>query len=82
LAAATQITGTAQTTAVKPGVNPWAVALTVTLAAFMELLDRSIANVSLPYIAGGLGRLLVGLGSAALEIFLDRGQIDEWFGSA
>jgi len=38
------------------GVNPWAVALTVTLATFMELLDTSIANVSLPHIAGGLGR--------------------------
>ncbi len=37
-------------------VNPWAVALTVTLATFMELLDTSIANVSLPHIAGGLGR--------------------------
>ena len=36
--------------------NPWAVALTVTLATFMELLDTSIANVSLPHIAGGLGR--------------------------
>jgi DHA2 family multidrug resistance protein len=37
-------------------VNPWIVALTVTIATFMELLDTSIANVSLPYIAGGLGR--------------------------
>jgi MFS transporter, DHA2 family, multidrug resistance protein len=37
-------------------INPWIVALTVTLATFMELLDTSIANVSLPYIAGGLGR--------------------------
>jgi DHA2 family multidrug resistance protein len=37
-------------------VNPWIVALTVTLATFMELLDTSIANVSLPHIAGGLGR--------------------------
>jgi DHA2 family multidrug resistance protein len=36
-------------------INPWAVALTVTLATFMELLDTSIANVSLPHIAGGLG---------------------------
>jgi DHA2 family multidrug resistance protein len=44
-----------QTTA-KPAINPWVVALTVTLATFMELLDTSIANVSLPYIAGGLGR--------------------------
>ncbi len=40
----------------KPKVNPWVVAFTVTLATFMELLDTSIANVSLPYIAGGLGR--------------------------
>jgi DHA2 family multidrug resistance protein len=40
----------------KPAVNPWLIALTVTLATFMELLDTSIANVSLPYIGGGLGR--------------------------
>ncbi len=39
-----------------PYVNPWVVALTVTLATFMELLDTSIANVSLPYMAGGLRR--------------------------
>lgn len=37
-------------------VNPWLIAGTVTIAAFMELLDTSIANVSLPYIGGGLGR--------------------------
>ena len=37
-------------------VNPWFIAGTVTIAAFMELLDTSIANVSLPYIGGGLGR--------------------------
>jgi DHA2 family multidrug resistance protein len=40
----------------KPAINPWVIALTVTLATFMELLDTSIANVSLPYIGGGLGR--------------------------
>src|ERR1700733_11226720 len=40
----------------RPIINPWVVALIVTLATFMELLDTSIANVSLPYIAGGLGR--------------------------
>src|SRR5215469_10523782 len=40
----------------KKQVNPWVVAMTVTLATFMELLDTSIANVSLPHIAGGLGR--------------------------
>jgi DHA2 family multidrug resistance protein len=36
--------------------NPWFIAGTVTIAAFMELLDTSIANVALPYIGGGLGR--------------------------
>src|ERR1700677_3133413 len=39
----------------KPSHNPWAVALTVTLATFMEVLDTSIANVALPHIAGSLG---------------------------
>src|SRR5438067_13567448 len=36
------------------GHNPWAIALTVTMATFMEVLDTSIANVSLPHIAGDL----------------------------
>jgi MFS transporter, DHA2 family, multidrug resistance protein len=40
--------------ALKPPVNHWIVALTVTLATFMEVLDTSIANVALPYIAGGM----------------------------
>jgi MFS transporter, DHA2 family, multidrug resistance protein len=35
--------------------NRWIIALVVTMATFMELLDTSIANVSLPHIAGGLG---------------------------
>jgi MFS transporter, DHA2 family, multidrug resistance protein len=35
-------------------INPWIIAITVTLATFMELLDTAIANVSLPHIAGGL----------------------------
>ena len=38
----------------KPKHNPWVIALTVTLATFMEVLDTSIANVSLPHIAGSL----------------------------
>ena len=38
----------------KPKYNPWLIALTVTLATFMEVLDTSIANVSLPHIAGNL----------------------------
>jgi MFS transporter, DHA2 family, multidrug resistance protein len=37
-----------------PLVNPWIVALTVMLATFMEVLDTSVANVSLPHIAGNL----------------------------
>ncbi len=37
-------------------INPWFIAITVTLATFMELLDTSIANVSLPYIGGGLAK--------------------------
>jgi DHA2 family multidrug resistance protein len=36
-------------------VNPWVIALTVTLATIMEVLDTSIANVALPHIAGALG---------------------------
>jgi DHA2 family multidrug resistance protein len=39
----------------KPRVNPWLVAACVALAAFMENLDTSIANVALPHIAGSLG---------------------------
>jgi DHA2 family multidrug resistance protein len=35
--------------------NPWVIALVVALAAFMEVLDTTIANVALPYIAGGVG---------------------------
>jgi MFS transporter, DHA2 family, multidrug resistance protein len=38
----------------RPAVNPWIIAITVTLATFMEVLDTSIANVSLPHIAGSL----------------------------
>jgi MFS transporter, DHA2 family, multidrug resistance protein len=38
----------------RPKFNPWVVALTVTLASFMEVLDTSIANVALPHIAGGM----------------------------
>jgi len=38
----------------KPEINPWIIAMAVTLATFMEVLDTSIANVALPHIAGGL----------------------------
>jgi DHA2 family multidrug resistance protein len=39
----------------KPKFNPWLIAGTVALAAFMEVLDTSVANVALPHIAGNLG---------------------------
>jgi MFS transporter, DHA2 family, multidrug resistance protein len=38
-----------------PKYNPWLIAVVVALAAFMEVLDTSIANVALPYMAGNLG---------------------------
>ena len=38
----------------KPKSNPWLVAIVVTLGAFMEVLDTTIVNVSLPHIAGSL----------------------------
>ncbi|MGC2328110.1 MAG: DHA2 family efflux MFS transporter permease subunit [Candidatus Sulfotelmatobacter sp.] len=39
----------------QPAVNPWVIGITVSMAAFLEVLDTSIANVALPYIAGNLG---------------------------
>ena len=35
-----------------PSANPWVIAIVVTLAAFMEVLDTTIVNVALPHIAG------------------------------
>lgn len=43
-----------QTETWKPGFNPWVIAASVMLATFMEVLDTSVANVSLPHIAGNL----------------------------
>src|SRR5579872_1468659 len=39
----------------KPKFNPWGIAVVVAMAAFMEVLDTSIANVALPHLAGDLG---------------------------
>src|SRR5580704_14721005 len=41
--------------AAQPHSTPWIIAPIVALAAFMEVLDISIANVSLQHIAGSLG---------------------------
>jgi len=38
----------------RPRFNPWLIAVVVAMAAFMEVLDTSIANVALPYMAGNL----------------------------
>jgi MFS transporter, DHA2 family, multidrug resistance protein len=37
-----------------PVVNPWIVAVAVMFATFMEVLDTTVVNVSLPHIAGSL----------------------------
>jgi MFS transporter, DHA2 family, multidrug resistance protein len=41
-------------TASHPRVNPWIVAIAVMFATFMEVLDTTVVNVSLPHIAGSL----------------------------
>jgi DHA2 family multidrug resistance protein len=59
MAAAPKITGPrGSSTPAKRRVNPWVIAAVVSLAAFMEVLDTSIANVALPYMAGGLASSL------------------------
>jgi MFS transporter, DHA2 family, multidrug resistance protein len=46
------------TAAWHPRHNRWLVAICITIATFMEVLDTSIANVALPHMAGGLGATL------------------------
>src|SRR5437868_13662066 len=36
-------------------INPWIIAIAVMLGTFMEVLDTTVVNVSLPHIAGSLG---------------------------
>src|SRR5882757_6436599 len=38
----------------QPQVNPWIVAIAVMFGTFMEVLDTTVVNVSLPHIAGSL----------------------------
>jgi DHA2 family multidrug resistance protein len=52
------VSGVAPPSAAEPwrtAANPWLIAAVVSMAAFMEILDTSIANVALPYMAGSLG---------------------------
>ncbi len=51
---AVETAGPRSAAAWKPTYNPWLIAVTVTLAAFMEILDTTIVNVALPHIAGSL----------------------------
>jgi DHA2 family multidrug resistance protein len=37
------------------GTSPWLIAILVAVASFMEVLDTTVANVLLQYIAGGMG---------------------------
>ena len=37
-----------------PHINPWIIAIAVMLSTFMEVLDTTVVNVSLPHIAGSL----------------------------
>src|ERR1700733_1931742 len=55
MAQSNDISNQAPTAIARPAINPWVIAVTVTLATFMEVLDSSIANVALPHIAGTLG---------------------------
>ncbi|HEX3727195.1 MAG TPA: MFS transporter, partial [Pirellulales bacterium] len=43
----------------RPAVNPWFVALAVVVPTFMEVLDTTVANVALRYIAGGLSAAVI-----------------------
>jgi DHA2 family multidrug resistance protein len=45
----------ADRTSAPPAVNPWLIAISVMLGTFMEVLDTTVVNVSLPHIAGNLG---------------------------
>ncbi len=47
-------TNAGTTSAVPRVINPWIIALAVVVPTFMEVLDTTIANVALRYIAGGL----------------------------
>jgi DHA2 family multidrug resistance protein len=51
----TAATITAEQAGSSPKVNPWLIGVVVSMAAFMEVLDTSIANVALPHIAGSMG---------------------------
>ena len=54
-AAAIEANGVPANNSAVAATSPWLIAFIVALASFMEVLDTTIANVALPYIAGGMG---------------------------
>ena len=44
---------------VRPAINPWFVAIAVVIPTFMEVVDTTVANVALRYIAGGLSAAVI-----------------------
>jgi MFS transporter, DHA2 family, multidrug resistance protein len=50
----TKSDGTAINRPAPPVINPWLIAVAVMLSTFMEVLDTTVVNVSLPHIAGNL----------------------------
>ncbi len=49
----------APTAITRPAVNPWFVAIAVVIPTFMEVVDTTVANVALRYIAGGLSAAVI-----------------------
>ena len=49
----------APSVAVRPAINPWFVAIAVVIPTFMEVVDTTVANVALRYIAGGLSAAVI-----------------------
>src|SRR5215467_10867685 len=45
---------TTDTNSAVPQINPWFIAVAVMFGTFMEVLDTTVVNVSLPHIAGSL----------------------------
>jgi DHA2 family multidrug resistance protein len=54
VAGARSIAGADQSRSAAGDRNPWLIAVVISIATFMEVLDTSIANVALHHIAGGL----------------------------
>ena len=54
----------------QPQINPWIIAIAVMFGTFMEVLDTTVVNVSLPHIAGSLSATVSGISPCARAILL------------